>query len=460
MKGWKEIYLKDFKIIGRNRLLLMVLILYPFVFMAVIGFTFSRTNQPVRLGLVNYDRPPEVPSAEKERPPMEVGETVWIHGEPYNSTDLVLKFLGESMDINEFEEESKATEALRKGKVDATLIIPSGFVHQLKILNETTTVDLVVDQSNLVKAVAAETNIRGALSAIDKAIVENKVNMVVAGLSVLIDGGDFFGHQVIGLRDVVEDIDAIIGFLRGQPELSQKMLRARELAGSVIQDIGDAADYLKATAMPLEVNIIGFEGRELSLKETMVPTLIGLSTLWTGILCASILMVMEEEEGMRRRLRLTRLRSTALVGAKSLVSLTIIFLQAIVMCLIVGFLFDISTAGILLSLPVIAFTSFSSIGIGIVIAAFTREVTSAIIISVLVVLPVFFISGAIYPLSQMPLFMQVIAKCIPFTWGIDALSGTMLRGDPIFTTVEVLGILFLFGLFFLVIGTLLNRRPG
>ncbi len=460
MKGWKEIFIKDLKIIGRNRLLLTVLILYPFVFMAVIALTFSRTNQPIRLGLINYDEPSGSVLSGEEGTGDGIGESVWIQGEPYASAELIQRFFGETIEIKNFEEEAAATEALRKGRVDAILIIPAGFVHQLKMLNETATAHLILDQSNLVKAVATETNIRGALSVIDRAIAENKVRMVVEGLSVLIDGGDFFGHQVIGLRDVVQDIDAIIEVLHDQPDLTQKLLRARELASSVIQDIGEAADYLKATAMPLEVAVSGLAGRELSLKETMVPTLIGLSTLWTGILCASILMVMEEEEGMRRRLRLTRLRSTALVVSKSLVSLTIIFLQAMTMCVIVGLIFDIPASGILFSLPVIAVMSFSSIGIGIVIAAFTREVTSAIVISVLIALPIFFISGAVYPLSQMPVFMQILAKCFSFTWGIEALSGAMLRGDPALIIFKYSGVLLLFGLFFLAMGTVLNRRLG
>ena len=43
-------------------------------------------------------------------------------------------------------------------------------------------------------------------------------------------------------------------------------------------------------------------------------------------------------------------------------------------------------------------------------------------------MPTFFLSGAIYPLSNLPKAMSLITHADPLTYGIDALRGSLLRG--------------------------------
>jgi ABC-2 type transport system permease protein len=210
--------------------------------------------------------------------------------------------------------------------------------------------------------------------------------------------------------------------------------------------------------MPLEVKIDGVAGRSLGLNETVVPLLLGLSTLWTGILCAAILLSMEEEEGMRRRLRLTRMHDFTFISAKAAFAFVIVFLQSLIMCLIALVIYPSLASNVFLSLLVVSLTAFSSIGIGILIAAATREVSSAIIISVLVSFPVIFLSGAIFPLNQMPGYMRVIARLIPFTWAFDTLNGVMLRGDPFSLVLRNLLVIVAWGLGLLLLGAWLVRR--
>ena len=43
-------------------------------------------------------------------------------------------------------------------------------------------------------------------------------------------------------------------------------------------------------------------------------------------------------------------------------------------------------------------------------------------------MPLFFASNAIYPLSMMPTWLQVIARINPLTYAVDALRGLMITG--------------------------------
>ncbi len=201
-------------------------------------------------------------------------------------------------------------------------------------------------------------------------------------------------------------------------------------------------------------------GRPLSAKDAVVPSLIALSILWTGVLCGAILMVIEEEEGMRTRLGLTEMGPFALVGSKLLLATAVVFVQSAVMLLIAMAIFGVFASNAPLALLVIAVSSFSCIGIGLVIAAFARQVAGAVILSVLVSFPLIFMTGVVFPLSQMPAFMQCIARAIPLTYAVEALSGVMLRGETLADVAWQIGVLLAFGIGLLALGSMLVRRKG
>lgn len=446
MTGYRQIVTKDLKIILRHRLLLVILLLYPFVFMAIIGLTFSETSD-FTLGVVMEGADGAAGRNGK----------IWIEGEPYDAWELVERYVGEVAEVEEYSGVEEAEQALREGRLDAVLVLPPGFVESLKTLNESATVEIIIDQSNMFRAASLEMSVRGALSRINRIVVEEKLRAVIAGLNVLVTGGDFFGSEVIGMTEVIENLEQVKASLT-DPELQASLEEELVLARTLLYDIGDAADFLRGTAMPLEVEISGVSGRTLSLSESVIPLLLGLSTLWTGILCAAILLSMEEEDGMRRRLRLTRMKGFTFISAKATTAFLIVFAQSLVMCLIALALYPSLASNVFTSLLVVSLTSFSSIGIGILIAALTREVASAIIISVLVSFPVIFLSGAIFPLNRMPEYMQTVARLIPFTWAFDTLNGVMLRGDPFSLVFRNILVIVAWGAGLLLLGTWLIRR--
>jgi ABC-2 type transport system permease protein len=543
LRGWKALIAKDWKLIFRNRLLLAVLIIYPFLIMGIIGAAFYDVGRPVPIGLVNLDKVDagesawvgaevdaaaglerrfrlrgndireyageddaeaalmsgEVDALLATQPPQEqvlwlgatltrddientladlreeagelyeyangdeavaalaegesnllfavreedypyLGEAIWLEGENNDATALIDRYAEDVTEIETYGSISEAREDLKDGRIDAAQV------------------EVIIDQSNLVKAEFAETSIRGFLSRIKDGVVENKMSAVVTGLYVLVTGGDFFGTEVVGLEQIKENLEVLEEALQDRPELLETVEVGIDLAQTVIDDIEEAAAYLRGTALPIELEISSVAGRTLSAKDAVVPALIALSILWTGVLSGAILMVIEDGEGMRIRLRLTEMGPVALVGSKLLLATAVVFAQSAVMLLLAVAVFGVFASNAPLALLVIAAASFSCIGIGLVIAAFARQVAGAVILSVLVSFPLIFMTGAVFPLSQMPDFMQWIARAIPLTYAIEALSGVMLRGETVADVAWQIAILFAFGVALLAIGSLLVRR--
>jgi len=559
MKGWIALISKDWKLIFRNRLLLIVLIVYPFIIMGVIGAAFYDTGRPVPLGVVNLDHVDKgeiawvgawpgggwlemqrlmraggpvksfnnqaealsalqeegvsmvaltsgqqsdrkwigadlsrdevadifsqlQPSAslkdyDTEQEALKsagdgsevllglrteyypfLGETLWLDGQNNDSSSLLKRFAEDVTEIVEYQSQAAAGEALRKGRVDAVIVLPRGFVHDLKTLDRIADIEVVLDQSNLVKAEFAETNIRGFLSRINEGVVKSKMAAVAAGLYSLVGGGDFFGTQITGLQQIRDNLENIRAALAGNSQLQESVDTGIELADTVINDIEDALAYLRGTALPIQLDVTSIAGRPLSTKDAVVPSLIGLSILWTGVLCGAILMVGEDEEGMSQRLRLTDMGPFALMGSKLLLATAIVFAQSIAMLLVAVAILGAFASHIPLALLVIAAASFACIGIGLLIAAFARQVAGAVILSVLISFPLIFMTGAVFPLSQMPVFMQWIARAVPVTYAIEALSGVMLRAQSIADVGWEIGVLLAFGVALLTVGSILLKR--
>ncbi len=559
MKGWIALISKDWKLIFRNRLLLIVLIVYPFIIMGVIGAAFYDTGRPVPLGVVNldhmdkgeiawvgawpgggwlemqrmmrasgpvksFDNQADALSALQEEEVSMValtsgqqsdrkwmgaylsrdevadifsqlqpsallkdydteqealksagdgsevllalraeyypflGETLWLDGQNNDSSSLLQRFAENVTEIVEYPSQAAAGEALRKGRVDAVIVLPRGFVHDLKTLDRIADIEVVLDQSNLVKAEFAETNIRGFLSRINEGVVKSKMAAVAAGLYSLVGGGDFFGTQITGLQQIRDNLENIRAALAGNSQLQDSLDTGIELADTVINDIEDALAYLRGTALPIQLDVTSIAGRPLSTKDAVVPSLIALSILWTGVLCGAILMVGEDEEGMSQRLRLTDMGPFALMSSKLVLATAIVFAQSIAMLLVAVAILGAFASHIPLALLVIAAASFACIGIGLLIAAFARQVAGAVILSVLISFPLIFMTGAVFPLSQMPAFMQWIARAVPVTYAIEALSGVMLRAQSIADVGWEIGVLLAFGVALLTVGSILLKR--
>jgi ABC-2 type transport system permease protein len=70
--------------------------------------------------------------------------------------------------------------------------------------------------------------------------------------------------------------------------------------------------------------------------------------------------------------------------------------------------------------------SFCISSLGIVIATFYESFESFSVIMNFIIMPMFFLSGAMYPVNKLPHVLQVITRLNPLTYGVDALKHILL----------------------------------
>jgi len=73
------------------------------------------------------------------------------------------------------------------------------------------------------------------------------------------------------------------------------------------------------------------------------------------------------------------------------------------------------------------------------------------------VMPLFFLSGALFPLNNLPPFMEIITRIDPLTYGVDALRGTLIGASHFGIGFDI-SFLALFALFLCGVGAYLFSK--
>jgi ABC-2 type transport system permease protein len=115
-------------------------------------------------------------------------------------------------------------------------------------------------------------------------------------------------------------------------------------------------------------------------------------------------------------------------------------------------LFGVTVQGSMLLIFIMTFLGlFSFIGIGIMAVSLAKDQATASMIMDFLMFPMMFLSGVIFPIQQMPWFMQEIAKLIPLTYAGDAMRKIMLLNANLADVSNDLIILLGFGVITLLI---------
>jgi ABC-2 type transport system permease protein len=127
-------------------------------------------------------------------------------------------------------------------------------------------------------------------------------------------------------------------------------------------------------------------------------------------------------------------------------------LQALLTLILAVLLFGVVVHGNLgLLILLLILTVFSFIGIGIMISAVSSEQETAMTIMMTVMFPMIFLSGAFFPVQQMPTALQWVSKAIPLTYSVEALRKCIVLGTGISGMLTEIWVMLGFGVVFLAV---------
>ncbi|MCI0707988.1 MAG: ABC transporter permease [Ignavibacteriae bacterium] len=186
----------------------------------------------------------------------------------------------------------------------------------------------------------------------------------------------------------------------------------------------------KSLAFPIDLRPKLWYNPELKTAKYLVPGLFGLILMIATVISTSLSIVREKEMGTMEQLKTSPLRAEEIIIGKTIPYL-IIALFSSTLVLILGWqLFDVSVRGNLFLLySAILLFLIAGLGQGMLISSIAETQQVAYLMSVFSsLLPAFLLSGFIFPISSMPLALQVISNAMATKFFLSILRSVILKG--------------------------------
>lgn len=175
----------------------------------------------------------------------------------------------------------------------------------------------------------------------------------------------------------------------------------------------------------------------VSYVQFMFPGIITMAVLFTAVFSA-ISVVWDREFGFLKEVLVAPLPRWAVVVGKALGGSTTAMLQGILILLLAPFVnVGLTPLAIAALLPAMFLTAFALCSLGLVVAARMRSMEGFQLIMNFFLMPMFFLSGALFPLSNLPGWLALLTHIDPVSYGVDAIRRIVLGQSGV--PAEVLG---------------------
>ncbi len=365
---WFALFLKELRQIGRNKRLIVMLIVPPTVNLVLFGFALDPTVTNLKLGVLDESRSFE----SRELISAMTESRAFVVQEYYLSNREI-------------------SDNLSSGNLDAALVIPPNFSKR-RISNDPVTVQLLVD--------GVDSN--------TAAIAQGYASQIIGDLNqrILNSRGKSGGQTTAqGAQTLV---------LRG----SSKALSSTSIPVSVRPVQPSVSTYVSLLYNPGLLN-----------SWFIVTGLIGALLVLQGSVVASASMVVEKETGTIEQLLMTPAEAGEIIIAKIAPTFLLMSADILLALAVAKIVFDVPVRGSFLLFFVSgALCVLSGIGIGTLIATFVSSQQQAQLMGFFVNPPLVLLSGATTPIEAMPSWLQPITLLNPVRHFATISRGVLLKG--------------------------------
>lgn len=395
-----QICKKDLTEFPRDRMRLVVFLIMPIFMMILTGFIFPNQSsiKDIPIGIVNSDS--EVGSQLKE-----------------SLSNIEMSKGNKAFIVKEYKTVDQVKEAIKKQDVNGALIVPEDF-SKVIMSSKQAKITIIEDQSS---------------PQISKTTT-----------SVLTKVVEMFG-QKIGSQKV--EMLLSMNAQTAKPDTSMQQMPP---SGQT-----DSSSYIT----PISVEVKGLIEGETNYFDFVAPGIIAMIVLTAVLTGLAASVSVEREHGTLDGILIAPISRLSIIMGKALSQSVRGLIQGALVLLLAMILFGVHINGSLLLVTLILILGiFSFVGLGILVSASAAQQESAMQVLSMVQFPMLFLSGVFFPIQQMPSFMQVISKCVPLTYAVDALRKVMILGAGIGDVTKELLILVLFGAVTLIIAVPLFKK--
>jgi len=163
----------------------------------------------------------------------------------------------------------------------------------------------------------------------------------------------------------------------------------------------------------------------VNLKTFIFPGVLATSVLFTAMFSAAS-VVWDREFGFLREMLVAPVRRGSIILGKALGGATVATLQSVLILILAGAVgVPYDPAMLIALLGELFLLAFSLCAIGLVISARVQQMQAMMGVMQMLVLPLSFLSGALYPISNLPTWLKTLTLINPVTYAVHAIRTTV-----------------------------------
>ncbi|MCU0870130.1 MAG: ABC transporter permease [Burkholderiales bacterium] len=174
--------------------------------------------------------------------------------------------------------------------------------------------------------------------------------------------------------------------------------------------------------------VVQFPGAaDVPYRQFLAPGVVAMTLLF-GAMLSALTMVYDKESGVMRMLVVAPFAHGWIVVAKAAAAAVSALAQALLLVLALALLGDLpwATTTLVGLGGALVLGALACAALGMLVATFTRTLDNFAALMNFVIFPVFFLSGALYPLDRLPDWLRLAGRANPFSYAVDLLKHALL----------------------------------
>ena len=221
----------------------------------------------------------------------------------------------------------------------------------------------------------------------------------------------------------------LMAWLRGAFTIWYRdILRYQRDRARLIASLGQPLLFLVLFGGGFSAAISGLGQGQVNYTQFLFPGILAMTVLFTGVFSA-VSIVWDREFGFLKEVMVAPVERTAVAAGKVAGGSSIAILQGVIILVLAPLLgIRMSLFQVIQIIGILLLLALMMTSLGLLIAARQRTMEGFHMLMNFVLLPMFFLSGAFFPLRGVPLWMEVLASLDPVTYGVDPLRQVVLQG--------------------------------
>lgn len=187
----------------------------------------------------------------------------------------------------------------------------------------------------------------------------------------------------------------------------------------------------------------------LDFMQFLFPGIVGMSVLMTAFM-SGISVVWEREMGFLKEVLVAPIPRASLVLGKVLGGATIAMVQGMVILALAPLVgVDLSVGTVVRLLPLMLLVAGSLGGLGVLLASRMYSMEGFQVLMNILIMPMIFLSGVFFPVRDLPIWLGIVVRINPVTYGVDAIRQVILGeaaphllmfGEPVSVTQDIMAV--------------------